>query len=381
MSNTWIELDLGILRDNLSRLREALRPETHVIFVVKANAYGHGMIPVARCAWDSGVRWFAVAYLSEAAALREALPEAQILIMCGLDPAETAGAIEAKAVPFVVSEQHGRALARAASGIGKTLDVHVKVDTGMGRLGILWEEAAAAAGRLAQEPGLAVRGICTHFASAGTPFAAMQAERFERVVEECRRIGLTELFRHMSNSGGIAVNPGWDLDGVRTGLLLYGYREGRGTRVEGRGFAGHVREIPTRPVLQWKTRVVQVKRVPAGWPISYDSTWTAPRETNIGVVQAGYCDGYSRLLSNRGAVLIRGRRYPVVGRVTMNLTMTDLGAETDVAEGDEAVLLGTQGEEAIRADEMAGWRDTIPYEVLTDIRTSDRRLVGTDRFL
>lgn len=382
MKNSWIELDLDVLRANIMNLRAALSHSTAIIAVVKADAYGHGMIPVARCAWDCGVRWFAVVHLDEAIALRTLLPDANILTLGVLGPEQVPEVLRANLTPVLVSESQAVALAAAAVARGGELTCHVKVDTGMGRLGFLWDEAVVALPRLAAVPGLRIRGICTHFASVGSEeggFSDMQVERFHQVVKACETARLTGLFRHASNSAAIMSGPAWDLDGVRPGIMLYGY----GPKIEfsppsGPGEkAGAPRlRVETRPFLQWKTRIAQIRTVPAGFPVSYESTYVTREETRIATLGVGYADGYSRLLSNRGAVLIRGRRCPVVGRVTMNLTVVDLGRTGEAMEGDEVVLVGRQGQDAVWADEVASWRQTISHEVLTNIRTTDIRVKG-----
>jgi alanine racemase len=241
------------------------------------------------------------------------------------------------------------------------------VDTGMGRLGFPWETAAADLRELAAGRELPLTGVCTHLASAGnltSDFADTQAARFFGVLDDCAKRGLTLPCRHMSNSAGILRNPDWDLDAVRPGILLYGYA---------RNLAGR-RAVATQPFLQWKTRVVQVKKVPRGFPVSYDSTFVTDRETLLATLDAGYADGYPRALSNRGQVLVAGRRCPVAGRVTMNLITVNLGPDSPARAGDEAVLIGSQGTERVGADDLAAWAGTISYEILTGIRTSDRRL-------
>jgi len=366
-SNTWIELDLGILQRNLRALRDALPGETQIIFVVKANAYGHGMLPAAKQAWSDGVKWFAVAHIDEAVELRAALPGAEIIIVGAMDSAAVETAIAGKLTPMIVSDDHAKALAAAASAARKTLRCHAKIDTGMGRLGFAWEEAPRLLSALAKRGGLDISGICTHFASSGSPkrtFVDIQAVRFCKTVTACQDAGLNIPFRHVANSGAILGGTDCDFDGVRPGILLYGY----GPRLE------PGRQVPAQPFLQWKTRLVQVKKVASGFPVSYDSTHVTLRPTHIGTLDVGYADGYSRLLSNKGFVLVEGQRKPIAGRVTMNLTAVDLGPTTNAKPGDEAVLLGQQGNAAIGADEIADWRGTISYEVLTNIHTTDRRV-------
>jgi alanine racemase len=381
MSNTWIELDLEALADNIRNVRAALTRAAEIIFVVKSDAYGHGLAPVARQAWQCGLRWFAVAHIGEALRLRELLPEARILVMGVLAPEEIPAALAARLLPVVVSAEHGLALAAAAAAQGQALACHAKVDTGMGRLGFAWETAADALAALARRGGLALQGICTHLASADEPetdFAETQAERFRQVVLGCAERGLPPLFKHLANSGGVLRDVAWDLDGVRLGILLYGYgpRLARAGSAPGEARRARGRAVATRPLLHWKTRVVQVKTVPARFPVSYGSTHVTERETILATVNAGYADGYRRALGNRGAILIGGRRCPVVGRVTMNLTVADAGPDAAVRVGDEATLLGTQGGEAVWAEELAALCGTISYEVLTSIRTDVRRIKG-----
>lgn len=367
-ANCWVELDLKILSGNIARLRAALPAATQIIFVVKADAYGHGVTPVARCAWESGVRWFAVAHVADALSLRRLLPEATIVLTSAAPPHEAATCAAARLKVPLVDRTHAEALAREAARAGCRLDCHAKIDTGMGRLGFLWDTAVANLTQIATLPALQLEGICTHFASSDDPnrtFLETQVERFLTVLQGCEANGLHLPFRHASNSGAIVSDPRLDLSAVRPGILLYGY----GTHEHSPGWIGRQgRFIRAEPFLTWKTRVLQVKHVPAGFAVSYDSTHVTKKPTCIATLDAGYSDGYSRRLSNCGQVLIHGRRCPVAGRVTMNLIAVDAGTDSTVKPGDEAVLLGRQGSEAIWADELAQWCDTIPYEILTSIR-------------
>jgi alanine racemase len=380
VANTWTELDLETLSENIAAVRSALRGSTRVIFVVKSNAYGHGLQPVSVRAWDCGVRWFAVARVDEALALRRILPEAEILMVGVLDPADAALACEHNVIAVLVNERQASSLASEMDGRGKVLRCHAKIDTGMGRLGFRWDDAAAKLTSLARHRGLDIQGACSHFASpqtgSGTP-AEVQFERFNQVVRDCEAKGMELRLRHMSSSGALLRHAAWDMDGVRPGILLYGYGSAPDTRNEreaGEAGGPEALGIRTRPFLEWKTRVVQIKHVRAGSPIGYDGTHVTSRDTHIGTLDVGYADGYSRHLSNKAVVLAGARRAPIVGRVTMNFVTVDLGPETTVKEGDEVVLLGQQGSEAIWADEIATRGGTISYEILTGIRTEDRRL-------
>ncbi len=365
MSHTWTELDSKVLCDNICNVKSTVEGKTKLIYVVKADAYGHGLPHVAKCAAGCGIDWFAVAHLSEALEVRKVAPHAGILILGAIDPHQTEVAILNNLTPVVVSEPHGLALAERAKATGRQLVCHAKIDTGMGRLGFQWETAAAAIDRVDKAGGLDIKGMCMHLASAaGTPdnFAEIQWQRFRDVVEACEKKGMRVPFKHMSNTAAFFAHPEWDLDAVRVGIVMYGYSPKKsGIRVQ------------TRPCLHWKSRIVMVKKVPAGFRVGYYSTYTTPAETWLATIEVGYADGYSRLLSNKGHVLIEGRRVPVVGRVTMNFIMANLGPSTNAREGDEVVLMGTQGNESIWADELAKACQTIPYEICTSIRTYDRR--------
>jgi len=373
MSNTWIELDLGILRTNLRNLQSAIKSSTEIIFVVKSNAYGHGIVPVSQCAWECGVKWFAVANINEALLLREIMPDAGIMIVGVLNPAAVAQAIGNNIVPIIISEKHAVSLASTAAALKAVLRCHAKIDTGMGRLGFLWDEAPEILPRLARLPGLDICGLCTHFASAyneNMTFANVQSERFTNTIRRCEQKDMYISFKHISNSGAVMCNRAWNMDGIRPGILLYGYGKKKTEVGSQRSEVRDCVEVKTRPFLQWKTRIVQIRKVPAGFPVSYDSTYTTSCETHIAAIDAGYADGYSRKLSNTGFVIAGGRRCQVVGRVTMNLSMIDLGIDTTAQEGDEVVLIGTHGSESVWADELAQWCETIPYEILTGIKTN-----------
>ena len=360
-SNAWIELDWEVFRRNLDSIRIALNPGTAVILVVKANAYGHGMTTVAVHARACGVKWFLVARMDEAVALRAALPDANILLLGAVWAADLPELRRCRIIPVLVSEEQALALASAARDAGVTLECHAKIDTGMGRFGFPWEQAAAALTGLQRAGGLDIRGITMHFASAGKAgdtFPAIQASRFQEVMDACRKGGLENLFRHVSNSAAFLAHPEWDLDGVRVGILAYGYG-GRHSGVR----------VRTEPLLQWKTRAVQIKRVPAGFPVGYLSTHVTTEPTCLATIDVGYSDGLSRLMSNKGHVLVAGRKCRVVGRVTMNFTTIDLGGQGGVCAGDEVVLIGGQGGESLWADDLSRWCQTIPYEILTNIRS------------
>jgi alanine racemase len=370
MSNTWIELDVSIFCDNLRRIRAVANPSAELILVIKARAYGHGLPLIARSAWSCGVRCFIVSHLEEARELRQVLPGARILLLGAVTPEMIPFLIGREITPVLIAPEQGRTMAQTLGRSGQKMRCHVKVDTGMGRFGFDWPTAAQEILDLHRRGGVVIEGICTHFASAGRKgddFAEEQARRFVTVIEACRVGGLQIPFRHVANSAAFNSRPDWDFEGVRCGILAYGY----GGRPDSRA--------QTRPFLQWKTTVVQVRSVPAQYPVGYLSTHRTERPTILATLNVGYADGFSRLLSNGGRVLIGGRRVPVVGRVSMNFTTVDVGSDAAVRSGDEVVLLGRQGDDAIGADELARWCKTIPYEILTSIRSVVRSAEDTRR--
>ena len=364
---SWTEISLAKLRANILSLRSSIGRATEIIYVVKANAYGHGVKPIVEGAWGAGVRWYALAHVSEALEVRSILPDARILIIGPVGAAEARECVENRLVPVITGLEHAKELSDKASGMGAVLECHAKIDTGMGRLGIRWEEASDVLMKIRGMSGITRTGICTHFASSdgeSRQFFDEQRTRFGRLIAQLQGLGIEPGFTHVSNSGAVFLEPDADWDAVRPGIMLYGYGPDRRNR--------HVR---IEPVMQWKARVSQVRRIPAGCPVSYNSTYVTKEETRIAVLDVGYADGYPRALSNRGEVLIRGRRMPVVGNVTMSLIMVDTGLESEVKPGDEAVLIGQQGGESIWADELAGLAGTITYEILTGIKPGEIRVV------
>lgn len=367
MHASKVEIDLSVLRANVRNIRRSVGNRSEIMMVVKADAYGHGLVPIARAANREGVRWFAVAYLHEALKLREVLPDVNILILGVVDPTDVRVLSENRIIPILACLSHGRSLALAASELGVDLPVHLKIDTGMGRLGFQARNFEDDFDELLRFSGLDIQGVCSHFAKVEPQdigSAERQAETFERIVQHMEyRLG-HPVFKHLSNSRALLYYQKWDFDAVRPGIVMYGY--GAEERCNGR--------FQTHPILEWKTSLMQLKRVPAGTSIGYYHSYTTSTETVIGVLAVGYADGYNRALSNRGHVLVGGRRCPVVGRVTMNWITADLGPSPAATRGSEAVLIGRQGNETLWASELARICRTIPYEILTSIKPSIQRV-------
>jgi len=274
--------------------------------------------------------------------------------------------------PTVFRPEHLRGLSHAAKRAGVTVDVHLKIDSGMGRIGVLPQELDSFLDLLASFPEIQVDGLLSHFASAdleNRDFTLGQLRCFKDVHARMRAKGLRPRWRHLSNSAGVIdlpeVRDGLELNMVRPGIMLYGLYPAAWLRTA----------AALEPVLAWKTAVIHLKRVPAGTPISYGSTWRASRDALIATLPIGYADGYSRLYSNRAQVLVRGRRAPVVGRVCMDMSMVDVTEVPGVCVGDEVVLLGSQGAERIAAEELAELAQTIHYEVICAVGARVPRVV------
>lgn len=359
MRKSWIEIDLGRLRKNIRNIRSALAPATQTIFIVKADAYSHGLTALVEVAVEEGTEWFGVAYLDEALAVRAAAPSCDILILGVVEPEDVELLAKNNITALVVSAEHAAGLGARARELGVSISVHLKLDSGMGRLGILPSDFKREARAIAAVAGVQITGLCSHFSKV----EPNQPEAIEKQIKYFRNSGqvLEEIcgrnvLKHIASSRACFLNSEWDYDAVRLGIVVYGY-----------GASATFGRFHTDPILQWKTSVMQVRELPAGHPISYYGTYETETDTRMAVIALGYADGYLRTLSNRGCVLIRGKRYPVVGRVTMNWICVDVGDDSDVSVGDEVVVLGEQGNASVWAGELAQYCRTIPYEIVTGI--------------
>jgi alanine racemase len=349
-------VDLSAFRSNLDAVRSYVGPSVRIMAVVKADGYGHGMIPIAREAEAWGVSAFGVARIQEGIELRRSGTSLPILVFEAL-PHDAINAAVAFALDVTVTRRESAAdVAAAACCAGRTVGIHVKVDTGMGRLGFAWESAADEVERIAGHPGIELKGVYTHCATSEDPdqsYLLHQLERFRNVLDRLEQRKIPVPLRHMANSGAIMTCPDTSFDMVRPGIMLYGYPPGRGM----------TERFPVKPVMSLKSAVAFVKQVPAGTSISYGRKFITRTTTTIASVPIGYADGFSRALSNNGEVLVRGRRVPLVGTVCMDQIMLDLGPDGGAEVGDEVTLIGTDGRERIDAWDLGGRTGTIPYEV------------------
>src|SRR6185503_13660630 len=357
---TVVEVSLARLAENYRAIAAAVAPAA-VMPILKANAYGHGMIAVARHLAGLGVTSFGVAFLEEAVALREAGITVPILVMGGILGDQIPIFLRHGLTLTASSVDKLRAIDDAARELGVRAKVHLKIDTGMERIGVHWYSAEKLLERTGDGRHSDVEGIYSHFANADAAdlgSARVQLERFLEVLQWYDKHGVRPPVRHMANSGAILQLPESYLDLVRPGILLYGVYPSTDVR----------KTIAVRPALSWKSRVVYFKVVKPGHPVSYGSTWQSDHQVRIVTIPVGYGDGYFRALSNTAQVLIRGKKYPVVGRVCMDQIMVNI--EWDTAyNGDPVTLLGADGDALITCEDVAGWANTIPYEVLTNINT------------
>lgn len=369
----WAEIDLAALERNLRLIRASLPAHIRYVAVVKADAYGHGLQQVAGRLMHAGADLFAVANITEAAQVRELGPGWPILVLSPLLPDEDRYVAEYDLAVTVSTEDEVSRFDAAGRAAGRPIPVHLKIDTGMGRLGVWHGEAPRMARRISASAHLRLVGVFTHFASPDTDpdFTEEQRRRFLAALDACGLPGPPAggLLVHADNSAGLETMHGRSpFNAVRIGLLQFGILPHPGS------FLSQVR---TEPVFSFRTRVGIVKRLPAGTTVSYGRTRTLGRASVVAVLCAGYGDGIPRSVSNRASVLIRGVRCPVLGRVTMDQTVVDTTDVGDVACGDEAVIIGRQGAAEISVGEFSAWADTIPWETLCSVTKRVPRVYRT----
>jgi alanine racemase len=360
MRHTRAIIDLAAIRNNLAIIQQHISPPSGVIAVVKANAYGHGLVEIAKASLEAGCSHLAVAVPDEGALLRSAGITAPIVILGLAAPEEAAACAERQLIATVCAEEHLPPLARAAHAYRQPVQVMLKVDTGMNRIGAPPQEALRLAGLLHEAEGLAFSGLFTHFASAGGPdlaYAKKQLAILQDLLAKLKTRGILPPVISAAASSAIFTLPGSHFSLVRAGIIMYG--------LESSEFLAQ--QVRFQPALQWVTRVSHVKKVSQGSLVGYEMTWRAEEDCWIATLPVGYGDGYSRLLSNKGFVLVGGRRRPIVGNVCMDQLMVSLGKECDAKPGDEAVLVGSQGRERVSFAELAKIVGTINYELACNI--------------
>ena len=372
MRPTWAEVSLSALQNNFRVIQGHIGPKVAVCAIVKGDAYGHGAVECTRALEQAGCRWFGVSSIDEGMQLRGSGVQGRILLMSGFWPGDEAAVIEQNLSPAVwdwsqielleqaAHRQSGRQNARVA--------IHLKVDTGMGRLGLPVAEVQSFARSLKTAECVFLEGVFTHLASAevvGSPTVEAQLKRFDDAASAITEAGLSPLYYHMANSSAIASRRETWKNMVRPGISLYGYYLPFASAIT--GAPDPSLELPIKPVLTWKTRILALRDFPARSPIGYNGAYITPTPARIAVLPVGYADGLNRLLSSQGRVIVRNQYAPMVGNVSMDMAMIDVTRIPGADVGDEVIILGSSGERRISAWEHAGIAHTIPYETLCNI--------------
>jgi alanine racemase len=356
-----LEIDLSALVHNLNQAKRLVGAAARIMGVVKSDGYGHGAVTVSRVLEKEGVHSLGVAHCHEAVELREQGIACPIVILCGIRTREEAAVtLEKDFIPVLFDPAQIEALADECAGKGKRGRIYLKVDTGMGRLGVLLSGLQPVLKKLRARQDIALEGLLSHLSSAeetSSAFTDHQIERFSEALGMARSMGFTLPMNSLANSAGVMGHAASHFDLVRPGIMLYG------------GYpAPDVQSVaPLKPVMRYRGQVIQVKDLPDASPVSYGRTFYTRGPTRIAVLSAGYGDGLPRSLSNAGRVLVGGTKVPIIGRVCMDMTIADVSDLKEVKAGDEAVFLGGQGDEAITGDDMAAWADTIAYEVFCSL--------------
>ncbi|MCK5696298.1 MAG: alanine racemase [Desulfobacula sp.] len=356
-------IDLDAIQNNIQNLKRITDKNSKFMAVVKADGYGHGAVRVAQTAFQSGANWLGVARLNEAVELRRAKIEAPILVFGYIHPSQVAIINDLDLVTTVYGLNMAKSLSKQAKWLNKPVKVHLKVDSGMGRVGMVIKPAGKQVLNKIQEivklPGIDLKGIYTHFAAADSKdrtYTALQIELFTSLLEDLKKTGIEFEICHAANSAGIIEFPRSHFDMVRAGISIYGlYPSSEVDQTKVKLF----------PAMTLKSIVTAVREVPKGFYVSYGMTHETQRQTRLASIPIGYADGFSRQFSSNGSMLVKGHRAPVVGRVCMDQTMIDVGGIPDVTPGCEVVLIGSQGDETLGADELANRINTINYEIVS----------------
>jgi alanine racemase len=381
---TWAEVSLATLRQNFRTVQKHVGPSVTICAVVKADAYGHGAVECSHALEAEGARWLGVTSLDEAIPLRDAGIQANILLMTGFWRGEETEIVRLHLTPTVWEPWQIQSLETAAATLGVSRHpVHLKVDTGMGRLGVSLEQLPAVLAVIKSSPNLALDGLATHLASSeimDAPSVAEQIKKFEAARRMVREAGLEPNFVHVANTGAvISRRETWASETsssetssnsngnsmVRPGVALYGYY--LPFQRAGREVSGGTLRLPVKPILTWKTRILSLRDVTANQPLGYNGTYVTRAAARIAVLPVGYADGYNRQLSNRGRVIVRDHYAPIVGSISMDLTLADVTGIPGVSVGDEVILLGSSDGLSVDALEHARLANSSPYEILCNI--------------
>jgi alanine racemase len=374
---TWAEVSLTTLRQNFRTVVKHAGPGVTVCAVVKADAYGHGAVECSRALQSEGAKWLGVTSLDEAIPLRDADIQSRILLMTGFWRGEETEIVRLRLTPTVWEPWHIESLETAAARANVRHAVHLKVDTGMGRLGVSLEELPAVLKALNTAPHLVLEGLSTHLASSeimDAPSVAEQSRRFEEAQRMVRAAGLDPELVHMANTSAlISRRETWNKM-VRPGIALYGYY--LPFQRAGREVSGGTLRLAVKPVLTWKTKILSMRNFGANQALGYGGTFVTKAPAHVAVLPVGYADGYNRQLSNRGRVIVRDHYAPIVGSISMDLTLVDVTGIPGIAVGDEVILLGTSEGLSVDALEHARLANSSPYEILCNISKRVPRRYG-----
>ncbi len=360
----WIEIDLNALRGNFKTIKSSLAKDVKVIATIKQQAYGHGLIPIARELSYLGVDYFGVGSLEEAISLRENGFKEKILALSAILPCFAEEVLQYNIVPTVGEINFAKALNKTAAKHNKIIAVHVKVDTGMGRLGLHYDEALGLIGELSKLKNISLEGLYTHFPAADTDpdFTNYQINLFNRLITILKNANISFKYQHCANSLGVIHYPHSHFNLVRPGLILYGIKPSPRMPLD------------LRPVLSLKSKIIFTKKIKKGMSVSYGRTFVAKKSINVATVSIGYADGYPWSLANNAKIIIKDKFFNLIGRVCMDHIMVNLGDESCVKIADEVILIGKKNNLAISAEDVASWAKTIPYEIVSRLSLKIPRL-------
>jgi len=367
---TVAEVHVSNLRHNVQALRSLLQPGVRLMAVVKADAYGHGAGPCTRAVLEAGADTLGVGILTEGIELREQGIKAPIHVLVGIFPDEANELIQHNLTTTLYSRPLAETLSQRAGRLGKDVGVHIKIDTGMGRLGVSPDQLPGLVEYIAGLNNVRIESLFTHLSSADDSdpeFTQNQIAQFQSALQQLKSAKFNIPLAHCANSAALLQFPESQFDLVRPGIALYGALPAPGLGSVADALTTVNKSFPLLPVMQWKTRILTINSLPKGSPVSYGKKFVTSRDSKIATLPVGYADGLERLLTNRMQVLVRGHKVPQVGTICMDMCMVDVTNITGVQEGDEVVLIGQQGNETITADEMAAQANTIPYEILCGV--------------
>lgn len=374
-THTWLEIEQKAIQHNIRQFQRLVGKNVAIMPIVKSNAYGHGMVEVAKICTDYGVDWLGVVNLSEALKLRQTKIKTRILVLSYLDDfKEINQALQQNIDLAVYDLKTAQQIAKRASRLKRAARIHVKIDTGTSRLGILYHQGLEFIKKVNKLPNLKINGLFTHYAASeeNQPYTYQQTKRFNQLIRETQDHQIEIPLKHASCSASAMVLPNSYFNLIRLGISLYGLWPSKLSR---RIAQRNIPWLNLKPALTWKTKIIQIKTLPQNTPIGYGCTYKTKKKTNIAILPVGYWEGFDRHLSNKGEVLVHGQRCPIRGRVCMNLTMVELGNSIKARVGDEVTLIGSQGKESLSADDLAEKIGTINYEIVTRINPILPRII------